>query len=94
MAEPLLPWNAADRGDYPALLVWRARLDTRYLVEVQRTDDYHGKLLIFDHEREDQEIAHWDVGLSYGAVFGPDTADVQEWEEKVTDFIDHSYNPQ
>ncbi|OGD30034.1 hypothetical protein A2833_02935 [Candidatus Azambacteria bacterium RIFCSPHIGHO2_01_FULL_44_55] len=93
MSQPLLSWDSADDTVHPQL-VWRNKLDNRYLIEVHRTDGYSGKLYIFDHDKNDQEIFSLDVGLSYGATFGPDVADVQEWQEKALDFIDNTYNKQ
>lgn len=38
-----------------------------------RTDDYHGELTL----SEGNQVLHREsVGLSYGAIFGPDVADV------------------
>lgn len=89
MAQPLIPWDS-ESIDHPDL-VWRAKLDNRYLAEVHRTGSHSGTLYIFDHDKNFKEIARWDVGLSYGAQFGPDVADVAEWEEQVSDFIDNTY---
>ena len=90
MSQPLLPWESEDTR-HPQL-VWRDKLDNRYLIEVRRIAGYRGTLYVFDHQRDDQEIFCWEVGLSFGAWFGPaDTTDVQEWEEKVLDFIDNTY---
>lgn len=90
MLRPLVPW---DSDVAHALIVWRTKLDDRYLVEVQRdpTDGYKAQLVIFDHERNDEEIMCWDVGLSYGALFGPDVDDVSIWQDKVIDFVDTVY---
>lgn len=82
---PLLPWGSTD--DHPHL-VWRDTLDGRYLVEVQRTGPYTGTLVVFDHDAGDRLIMETDVGLSYGALFGPDADDLAEWQEKVIKFID------
>lgn len=91
MSQALLPWDSPGNADHPQL-VWRSKLDNRYLIEVHRTDDSHGKLYVFDHNKGDQEIFSQEVGLSYGAMFGPDVADVNEWQEKVLDFVDNAYN--
>ncbi len=93
MSQPLLLWDSGDSEieNHPQL-VWSSKLDNRYLLEVHRISDYHGKLFVFDHNKNDQEIACWDVGLSYGAIFGPDVADVNEWQEKVLNFIDNTYS--
>lgn len=90
MAEPLLPWESNSRN-HPQL-VWREKLDNRYLVEVRRTGSNTGVLYVFDHDRGDPEIASWEVSLSYRAQFGPDVADIEDWQEKVIDFIDNHYS--
>ena len=86
MPKPLTPWNS----NHPKL-VWRGKLDNRYLVEVQRTDRSSGILCIFDHKKKNRLIASWKVALSYGAAFGPDVADVAEWTEKVEKFVKNAY---
>ena len=91
MSQPLSPWDSD--GDHPNI-VWRCKLDNRYLIEVQRTGERNAKLSVFDHERSDEEIASWDVELSYGAIFGPDVDDVSTWQEKVADFVDNTYSKQ
>lgn len=90
--QPLLPWES-DNADHPDL-VWRSKMDKRYLIEAHRADGYHGKLYIFDHEKDDREIACWEVILSYGAMFGPDVADVDVWLKKAEDFVDNTYKPE
>ena len=93
MSQPLLPWDSLKSTNHPQL-VWRSQLNDRYIIEMQRTGGYSGKLFVFDHNQSDQEIFSVDVGLSYLAMFGPDMADVQEWQEKVLDLIDNTYNKQ
>ncbi len=90
MSQPLLPWDSLENSH--SNLVWRSKMDKRYLIEIRRTGDYQGRLCIFDHIKNNREIASWDVNLSYGAMFGPDVADVDEWCEKIADFIDNTYN--
>ena len=91
MAAPLIPFDAPDGATHPQV-IFNAILDDRYIVEVQRTGGATGNLLIFDHDRNDQEIFSQAVGLSYGAKFGPDISDVEDWEMKVADFIDNTYD--
>lgn len=93
MPSPIFPWETPDDEARGGLLVWRAKFDNRYLIEVQRHDPSSrlANLVIWDHEREDSEIACWEVGLSYGAVFGPDIDDVMTWQDKVADFVDNHY---
>ena len=88
MARPISPWDPPP-DFFHNDLVWMTRLDGRYQIEVQRTGARTGNLLIFDHGDGDKELACFPVGLSYGAIFGPDVADVAEWQEKVIDFIDN-----
>ncbi len=82
---PLLPWGSTDF--HPAL-VWRETLDGRYLVEVERTGPYSGVLAVFDHDSCDTLVASVDVDLMYGAIFGPDAADVADWKKQAMDFVD------
>lgn len=50
-------------------VVWTSTLDGKYEVTVTHTDGYHGVLTI----SEGTEVLHREsVGLSYGAMFGPD----------------------
>jgi hypothetical protein len=66
-------------------VVWTSTLDGRYEVTVTRTDDYHGELTI----SEGNQILHREsVGLSYGAIFGPDVADVAGWQRIAVGFVD------
>lgn len=90
MANPTLPWDSQVE-DHPDL-VWRAKFDDRYLIEVARTGERTAKLRIWDHAKGDAEIAEWDVGLAYGALFGPDVGDVAEWQDRIAAFIDDDYS--
>lgn len=90
MADPKLAWDSQE-PDHPAL-VWRAKFDERYLIEVERVDERNAKLRIWDHDKQDAEIACWDVGLAYGAIFGPDVGDVAEWQDRIAAFIDDDYS--
>ena len=88
MAKPIAPWKAGDDFSHEDL-VWWATLDDRYQIEVQRASRSTGNLCIFDHDDGDKELVNWLVPLAYGAVFGPDVGDVNEWQEKVLEFIDN-----
>lgn len=66
-------------------VVWTSTLDKRYEVTVTRIDYYHGELTISE---SGQVLHHETVGLSYGAVFGPDVDDVAYWEEISVNFVD------
>jgi len=87
MPTPIAPWEAQNTSQYPDL-VWYATLDGRYQIEVQRTGNRTANLCVFDHQDGDKELACWEVGLSYGAMFGPDVGDVAAWQDKVCEFVD------
>lgn len=86
MAQPLARWND-DNLSHPQL-VWWSRLDNKYQVEVHRTGDRTGVLYVFDHNDNNKELFSKDVDLSYGAQFGPDVADVAEWQKATGEFVD------
>ena len=66
-------------------VVWTSTLDGKYEVTVTRTDDYHAELTI----SEGNQVLHRkSVGLSYGAIFGPDVADVADWRRIAVEFVD------
>lgn len=65
--------------------IWKCTLDGRYEVKVVRTGQYSGLLTISENnETKFQE----EVGLSYGAIFGPDSDDVELWESIAIDAVD------
>lgn len=66
-------------------VVWTSTLDGRYEITVSRTDDYHGELTISEG---DLVLHRESVGLSYGAIFGPDVADVADWQRIAVEFVD------
>jgi len=66
-------------------VVWTSILDKRYEVTVTRSDDYLAELTI----SEGNQVLHREsVGLSYGAIFGPDVADVADWRRIAVAFVD------
>lgn len=67
--------------------VWSSRLDGRYdVVVVGNPENTHsGMLLISEGDRVLLEEV---VGLSYGAIFGPDVADIAAWQQRAVEFID------
>ena len=68
-------------------IVFKTLLDKRYRIEVQRTGDYTGDLVITD-ETNGQELLREPTTLSYQAIFGPDVGDVANWQERAIEFID------
>jgi len=90
---PMVSWESMDPSSVPGL-VWVTKLDGRFQIEVQRMkDEYKGVLCIFDHHESDRLLHSENVGLSYGARFGPDADDVLHWESLVTQFVDKNFPP-
>jgi len=83
---PFVPWDV-DESFSNHHVVWWGKLDERYLIEVRRVCPYIGHLYIFNHADNDREIANWTVTISYNARFGPDVADVAEWQDTVENYI-------
>ena len=68
------------------MIVWEAKLDEVYDCKVTRIDDYKGNLTVID--MFDRVLLEEEVGLMYGATFGPDVSDVALWENKCVEVID------
>lgn len=67
--------------------VWEATMDDRYRVTVTRLASHRGRLRIVDTASE--ELLHEEeVHLEYRAIFGPDVADVAEWQETAVRVVD------
>ncbi len=86
--KPIMNWESQEPFDKDCRVVWWSRLDNRYQVEVQRSGEKTGTLIIFDHNDCDKAIFKSNVGLSYGALFGPDVMDVELWQNMATDAVD------
>lgn len=71
------------------MLIWRSRLDDRYLVEVQRAGNKQANFLIFDKENDFTLIHKESVNLAYEARFGPDVDDVARWQDLAIFVIDY-----
>ena len=70
-------------------IVWKNKLDDKYDVSVERTEPYKGELVI---KEGDKELTRKPVTMVYDAKFGPDVADVYEWENMCVEFIDNELN--
>lgn len=68
--------------------VWQSRLDKKYHCSVTRLSERKGQLKIVDEENQNV-LLDKEVGLSYGAIFGPDVDDVRTWEEDCINVIDN-----
>ena len=66
-------------------VVWYAVLDNRFKCAVVRKSADTGTLEIHDGDRL---VSESDVGLSYGATFGPDVSDVNEWMDHCVSVVD------
>lgn len=84
--KPLASWDD-EQSSHPEL-VWWSRLDNKYQIEVHRKGERKARLFIFDHTDGDKVLKSFDVGLSYGAIFGPDIADVSVWQGMAANFVD------
>ena len=70
-------------------IVWKDQVDKKYDVYVERTEPYKGELVI---KEGNKELTRKPVTMVYDAKFGPDAADVYEWENICIDFIDNQLN--
>jgi hypothetical protein len=88
---PIMKWD--DQEGFRDACVWWSRLDERWQIEVHRNSptppSYVGMLHIFDHNNGDKLVHSEPVGLSFEAIWGPDVADVQQWQERAIDFVDN-----
>jgi hypothetical protein len=66
-------------------IVWRAMLDCRFRVQVERRGPWQGQFSIADETGT--VLLQEPVSLSYGAMFGPDGADVRDWQHRAEHFI-------
>ena len=100
MVRPLSSWNKTQAPSHPNL-VWRAKVDNRFLIEIHRVSlnsPTIGKLYLFDHEKNDKEILCWDITIPDDAKYGSaiwDTKkwnrEIQTWEMGIIDFIENTY---
>jgi hypothetical protein len=69
-------------------VVWEATVDDHtWKAEVRRTGDRQGVLTVKRID-DDQVIYSDTVNLAYDAIFGPDVADVAEWQSLTIEAID------
>lgn len=74
-------------SDQERRIVWESILDNRYRCVVTQTGDWTGRLTVTDTETGEELLAE-EVGLSYRALFGPDTADVRRWQDRAVEVVD------
>ena len=91
MKKPLAKYNMMENKvdhTHVSSIVWAAILDKRYKMEVVRTDGYKANFSIYDGESNDTEIYTEEVGLAFGARFGPDSGDLTQWQNKACEIVD------
>lgn len=59
--------------------IWQSKLDKHFQCEVNRTSPHEARLTVRD-EYTGTLLLNQEVTLSYDAQFGPDIADVSEWQ--------------
>jgi len=74
--------------DNEVQVVWEATVDqAQFSCKVVRTDERNGVLTVVRNS-DNKELLRESVGLSYGAIFGPDVDDVAYWQDKSIQAID------
>jgi hypothetical protein len=67
--------------------IWQAELDGKYKCSVTRINKRGGTLRVEDTE-SGKMLLEQDVGLLYGAQFGPDVEDVEKWQDICVAVVD------
>jgi hypothetical protein len=67
--------------------IWEAELDGKYKCTVTRMNKRGGTLRVEDTE-SGKILLEQDVGLTYGAQFGPDIEDVEKWQSVCVAVVD------
>lgn len=70
-------------------VIWKDKLDGVYDVYVERLEPYKGELVI---KHGDKTLIRKSVTISYDAQFGPDGADIYEWQDMCVEFVDNGLN--
>ena len=90
---PLVPWDAPIDEKGPAELVWRGKLDNRYLVEVRSTScvacrriTYSTTLFIFDHWEGDKELGSWKTGFPCHSLY--ESPNPSGWMREAEAYVD------
>ena len=72
--------NTTNPVDFPKLdTIWSAKLDGKFSCSVVRINKRGGNLRMVE-TATGRELLNQDVGLLYGAQFGPDIEDVDKWQ--------------
>jgi hypothetical protein len=73
--------------------IWESMLDNRYKCTVTRISKRGGNLRVIDTESQ-RELLNQDIGLMYGAMFGPDVDDVAKWQDICAAVVDRDLKNQ
>jgi hypothetical protein len=68
-------------------IIWSNVLNNRYDCKVVRNSGYTGQLTVYDNELKHYLYSE-EVRLSYGAAFGPDALDLNEWMNMIEKVVD------
>jgi hypothetical protein len=74
--------------------VWESKLDQLWDCRVERTGEREGRLIVSRLDDPTVVILNEETGLSYGAIFGPDVADIAMWRDKCTAAVDALDSPE
>jgi len=76
--------NTNNTVDFPKLeYIWESELDNKFACSVVRINKRGGNLRVVE-SATGRELLNQDVGLMYGAQFGPDVEDVAKWQSICT----------
>ena len=67
--------------------IWEAELDDKYKCTVSRINKRGGTLRV-ENKETNAVLLEQDVGLMYGAQFGPDIEDVEKWQSICVAVVD------
>jgi hypothetical protein len=68
-------------------VIWTSELDGKYTCSVVRINKRGGNLRLVE-TATGRELLNQDVGLMYGAQFGPDVEDVAKWQSICVAVVD------
>lgn len=69
--------------------IWEATVDGgQFACKVERINENNGTLTVVELI-SGKELLRESVGLSYGAIFGPDVDDVATWQDRCIEAIDN-----
>lgn len=70
-------------------IIWWSKLDDHYLIQVRRLRKNEATMCLFNHDNDDEMVSCETVSLAYDAIYGPDVADVEAWQQRASEIVDH-----